>query len=335
MHSMIAAVKEASICVRKGYRIQPGDCVLVLADGNHELEAQALASAANAAGAQVALMDISPIVAQGLLMPGIPEPPKHVSEAVKNSDVIIIKTDIDYAHRFAHTVTTRQAVDNQVRIASVEEGMGGWGLTDEDIDKVEKRTDTLIDLFKGADKIHVTSKQGTDISLSIKGRPALKVTPVREKGVMMGPMPLWGEVAYAAIEDSANGQIVMDGVMNVVAPYGVKNYITVKAKNGRAYEISGGEEAQKLKSVLASADEGSNVVAEFSLGSGHLVKFGTLSEKGKLGTIHFALGDNHHAYPGGKNVSKWHLDATVRYPTVEMDGRTIIRDGNWIFEQGN
>ncbi len=333
MHSLITAVKEASICVQKGYRVLPDDDVLVLADGNHELEAAALASAANAAGANVALLDISSIVAQGLLIPGIPEPPRHVSAAVKNSDVIIIKTEIDYAHRFAHTTTVREAVDNQVRIASVEEGLGSWGLTEEDIDEVEKRTDRLIETFRGADRIHVTSKQGTDIWLSIKDRPPLKVTPIRQKGVMMGPMPLWGEVAYAAIEDSANGQIVMDGVMNVVAPYGVKNYITIKAKNGRAYEISGGEDAQKLKSILASADEGSNVVAEFSLGSGHLVKFGTLSEKGKLGTVHFALGDNHHAYPGGKNVSKWHLDSTVRYPTVEVDGQVIIRDGEWIFEK--
>ncbi|MDA4114891.1 MAG: aminopeptidase [Thaumarchaeota archaeon] len=333
MQSIITAVKEASICVRKGYRVQSGESVLVLADGGHMTEALALAAAANAAGAKVALMDISSIVAEGLLVPGIPEPPKHVSAAVKNSDVIIIKTEIDYAHRFAHTTTVREAVDNKVKIASVEEGLGSWGLTDEDIDKVEKRTDSLIKRFKGADKIHVTSNQGTDITLSIRGRPALKVTPVRIPGVMMGPMPLWGEAAYAAIEGSANGQIVMDGVMNVVAPYGMKTNITVKIKDGRAQEITGAEEAQKLREILAAADEGADMLAEFSLGSGHLVKFGTLSEKGKLGTIHFALGDNHHAYPGGKNVSKWHLDATVRYPTVEVDGKTIIKDGVWTFEK--
>jgi leucyl aminopeptidase (aminopeptidase T) len=333
MDSMVTAVKEASICIRKGYQVKPGDNVLVLADGNHKTEATALAAAANAAGAKVALMFISSIVVEGLLTPGIPEPPKHISAAVKASDVIIIKTEIDYAHRFAHTVTVREAVDNNVKIASVEEGLGSWGLTDQDIDTVEKRTDRLIEIFKGADKIHVTSKQGTDIRLSIKGRPPLKVTPVRIPGVMMGPMPLWGEVAYAAIEGSAEGQIVMDGVMNVVAPYGVKEPMTVKIKEGRAYEITGGEEAKKLRDILADADAGANMLAEFSLGSGHLVKFGTLSEKGKLGTIHFALGDNHHAYPGGKNVSKWHLDATVRYPTVEVDGRMIIQDGVWTFEK--
>ena len=59
MHSFISAEKEALICVRKGYRVQPGESVLVLADGNHELEAQALAAAANSVGADVALMDIS------------------------------------------------------------------------------------------------------------------------------------------------------------------------------------------------------------------------------------------------------------------------------------
>ena len=42
MHSFITAEKEALICVRKGYRVQPGESVLVLADGNHELEVRPL-----------------------------------------------------------------------------------------------------------------------------------------------------------------------------------------------------------------------------------------------------------------------------------------------------
>jgi leucyl aminopeptidase (aminopeptidase T) len=333
MDSPITMTKEALICVRKGFRVKPNDRVLVIADGDHKAEAEALTAAANSEGGQVVLMDVSPHVVKGLLHAEIPEPPAHISASMKNSDVIIIKTNIDYAHRFAHTNAVRESVDNQVRIASVEEGLGSWGLTAEDIDDVESRTDRLISEFKGADRIHVTTESGTDIRLSIKDRPPLKVTPVRQSGVMMGPMPLWGEVAYAAIEGSAEGKIVVDGVMNVVAPYGVKNPIRISVKSGRAYEISGGEEATKLDEILRNADEGSNMVAEFSLGTGHLEKLGTLSEKGKLGTIHIALGDNHHAYPGGKNVSKLHLDATIRNPTIEVDDRKIIEKGNWLFGQ--
>jgi|BEDMetMinimDraft_2_1075160.scaffolds.fasta_scaffold01057_1 leucyl aminopeptidase (aminopeptidase T) len=331
MNSIITALREASICVRKGFQVKPGDSVLVLTDGDHLDEAEALAAAANAEGSKIALMDISPLVVQGLLRAEIPEPPKHVASAVKASDVIIIKTNIDYAHRFAHTTAVREAVDSKARIASVEEGLGSWGLSEKDIDIVEERTDRLISAFKGADKIHVNTSAGTDLTLSIKDRPPLKVTPVRQPGVMMGPMPLWGEVAYAVVEGSANGKIVIDGVMNVVAPYGVKSPITIKVKDGRSYEITGGEEANKLKEILALGDEGATMVAEFSLGTGHLEKLGTLSEKGKLGTIHIALGDNHHAYPGGKNVSNLHLDATIRDPTIEVDGRKMIEQGKWVF----
>lgn len=331
MDSIIHMLREASIVVNNGFRVQPNDVATVLADGERMLEAQALAGSAAAAGADVILIDITQHVIKGLLSPGIPEPPRNISNAVTNSDVVIIKTNIDYAHRFAHTDTVRKAVDNMAKIASVEEGLGTWGLTAQDIETVHQRTIKLVEAFRGADKIHVTTRKGSDFTLSIKGRPPLLVTPIREKGVMMGPMPLWGEVAYAAIEDSANGTIICDGVMNFVAPFGVNTPITLKVKDGRVTEILGGEEADKLKKILERADKDANVVAEFSIGSGHLEKFGTLSEKGKYGTIHIALGDNHHAYPGGKNVSKYHIDATIRYPTVEVDGRCLIREGEWTF----
>ncbi len=327
MTSLITAVKEASICITHGYRVQPGEVVTVLMDEDHRLEAEALASAANAAGGEVILVDISAQVAKGLILPGIPELPKNLFGAVTSSDVVIIKTNIDCAHRFAHTKAVRTAVDNQAKIASVEEGLGTWGLTVDDILAVQKRTEALVKAFEGADVIKVATAKGTNLTLSIKGRPPLLVTPIREKGVMMGPMPLWGEIAFAAIEDSASGVYVADGVMNVVAPFGLKETITVSVKNGRAVEFKGGAEAEHLKRVIEGSDQNANVVAEFSIGTGHLEKPGTLSEKGMLGTIHLALGDNHSAYPGGKNVSKSHIDATIRNPTVEVDGRLVIKDG--------
>ncbi|MEM4219616.1 MAG: aminopeptidase [Candidatus Caldarchaeum sp.] len=331
MTSYISIIKEASIVINKGFRVAPGEVVTVISDGERMHEAQALAGAAAAAGGYVTLLDVTQLVLNGLLSPGIPEPPKNVRSTVANSDVIIVKTNIDYAHRFAHTEAVRQAVDNGAKIASVEEGLGTWGLTENDIELVHQRTKKLAKELEGADKIHITSRDGSDFTVSIKGRIPLLVTPIREKGIMMGPMPLWGEVAYAAVEDSANGTIVCNGVMNFVAPFGVKNPIKIKAQNGRAVEITGYEEAAMLMKILESADRDANVVAEFSLGTGHLVKFGTLSEKGKYGTIHIALGDNHRAYPGGKNVSKYHIDATIRFPTVTVDGKVLIKDGEWVF----
>jgi len=39
------------------------------------------------------------------------------------------------------------------------------------------------------------------------------VTSIKKRGQMMGPLPLWAEVAWAAVEDGTNGTVVVDGVM--------------------------------------------------------------------------------------------------------------------------
>jgi len=324
-------VKEASVLVNRAYRVEKGDSVLVLADDEHMQEAVALASAVRAADGVPAVLNISASVLDGMLAAGIPEPPKHVAAAVENADVTMISVMIDYAHRFAHTAAVKRGVEKMARIASVEEGLGSWGLTEDDIRQVHERTLKLRDALRNADKIHATTKFGTDITLSIKGRPPLIVTPIREKGVSMGPLPLWGELTYAVIEDSANGRIVVDGLMNVVAPFGFKQPIEILVKNGRAYEIKGGEEAAKLRNIIEKGDKGANVAAEFAVGTGHKEISGTLQEKGRLGTMHIALGDNSRAYPGGQNVSGSHIDSLMRGPTVEVDGKLLIRDGNWLF----
>jgi len=324
-------LKEASILVNKAYRVEKGESVLVLADDEHMQEAVALASAARAADAIPAILNISVSVLDGMLAPGIPEAPKHVAAAMENADVTMISVVIDYAHRFAHTAAVKRGVEKMARIASVEEGLGSWGLTEDDIRQVHDRTLKLRDALRNADKIHATTKFGTDITLSIKGRPPLIVTPIREKGVSMGPIPLWGELTYASIEDSANGKMVVDGLMNVVAPSGFKQPIEILLKNGRAYEIKGGDEATKLRNIIEKGDKGANVVAEFAVGTGHKEISGTLREKGRLGTMHIALGDNSRAYPGGQNVSGSHIDSLMRSPTIEVDGKLLIRDGNWIF----
>lgn len=324
-------VKEASVLVSQAYRVEKGESVLVLADDEHMQEALALASAVRAVDATPVIMNISSSVLDGMLAPGIPEPPGHVAAAVENADVTMISVVIDYAHRFAHTAAVKRGVERMARIASVEEGLGSWGLTEDDIRQVHERTLKLKDAMRSADRIHATTKSGTDISLSIKDRPPLIVTPIREKGVSMGPLPLWGELTYAVIENSANGKIIADGLMNVVAPTGIKHPIEISVKNGRAYEIKGAEEADRLREIIEKGDKGANVVAEFALGTGHKEISGTLQEKGRLGTMHIALGDNSRAYPGGQNVSGSHIDSLMRNPTVEVDGKSIVKDGTWIF----
>ena len=62
-----------------------------------------------------------------------------------------------------------------------------------------------------------------------------------------------------------------------------------------------------------------------------MAPFGTPSEKGRVGTVHFALGDNHLAYPGGQNVCRLHLDGVILEASLQIvdDGTYIVKDGEW------
>ena len=78
-------------------------------------------------------------------------------------------------------------------------------------------------------------------------------------------------------------------------------------KNGRVVEFKGRAKAETLQEVIENADANENTIAEFAIGTSHKSELGGQYEKGMMGTVDFALGDNHHCYPGGQSVSNVHL----------------------------
>jgi leucyl aminopeptidase (aminopeptidase T) len=258
-------------------------------------------------------------------------PPRNLHQAMVSSDEIIIVTNLEWANRFAHVSAVKESCAANAKIASVEEGMGAWDLTVDDIRAATQRAKDAIAALAGKRQVRVTSALGTDVTISIEGRPALEVTPIKKRGQMMGPVPLWAEVAFAAVEDATAGTIVVDGVMlGIGLPGQVNEPITWTLEGGRCVGIEGGPEAKRLKEAIAGVD-GADVVGEFAFGTSEKAPFGSPSEKGRLGTAHFALGDNHNAYPGGKNVSSLHLDGVVLNASMAIvdDGTWILRDGEW------
>ena len=120
-------------------------------------------------------------------------------------------------------------------------------------------------------------------------------------------------------------------MLGIGLPGQVENPITWTLENGRCTRIEGDSEADRLREVIAGV-EGADVIGEFAFGTSERSPFGSPSEKGRLGTVHFALGDNHNAYPGGQNVSSLHLDGVVLDASLQIvdDGTWILRDGEWV-----
>lgn len=333
MKSYTTLIKGARLVVETCFAVKAGDAVLVICDEDHRREAEAIAGVAVSLGAYPVVADISHHVSSALASMKVPmEPAKNLAAAMEASDVIIITTNLEWANRFAHVNPVAASVSKGAKIGSVEEGMADWDLTKEEIDQTVARAEKLMAALEGVEWVRVTNPAGTDVKVCIKDRPPLKVVPIKGAGEMMGPVPLWGEVAYAAVEDKTEGVIVVDGIMLGVGVFGsLQNTITWVIKNGRAVEITGGAEAERLRTVVAGSDANANVVAEFAMGTSTKSPRGSASEKGLLGTVHFALGDNSHCYPGGCSHSSLHLDGNLLNVTVETgDGRVLIKDGDLV-----
>jgi aminopeptidase len=324
--------KDAALIVDVCFAIEEGDVVTIICDSEREDEARAVADVVVERGGWPVIVNNETQVRRGRADVRFPmAPPANLHRAMVGSDEVIIIANLEWANRFAHVNAVRETCEANGKIASIEPGMGEWGLTREDLERSAQRTKDAVAALAGKTQVHVTTALGTDFYVSIEGREPLCLTPYKARGQMMSPIPLWTEVAFAAIEDFTHGTAVVDGVMLGIGLQGqVAEPIRWRLEAGRCIEIDGGAEAERLRQAIEGV-ENATVIGEFAFGTSEKAPFGTPSEKGRIGTVHLALGDNHNAYPGGQNVSALHLDGVFLNATLQIvdDGTYILKEGKW------
>jgi leucyl aminopeptidase (aminopeptidase T) len=325
-------LKDAALIVDVCMSVEEGDVVTIICDDEHTEQAAAVADVVVERGGTPVVMNNETQVRRGRADVRFPmAPPANLHRAMVGSDEVIIIANLEWANRFAHVNAVRETCEANGKIASIEPGMGEWGLTREDLELAAQRTKDAVAALAGKKQVHVTTARGTDFYVSIEGRSPLELTPYKARGQMMSPVPLWTEVAFAAIEDFTHGTAVVDGVMLGIGLEGqVKEPITWTLEGGKCVKIEGGAEAERLRRAIDGV-ENATVIGEFAFGTSEKAPFGTPSEKGRVGTVHLALGDNHNAYPGGQNVSSLHLDGVFLNATLQIvdDGTYILKDGEW------
>lgn len=324
--------KDAALIVDVCFSVEEGDVVTIICDNEREDEARAVADVVVERGGWPVIVNNETQVRRGRADVRFPmAPPANLHRAMVGSDEVIIIANLEWANRFAHVNAVRETCEANGKIASIEPGMGEWGLTREDLERSAQRTKDAVAALAGKTQVHVTTALGTDFNVSIEGREPLCLTPYKARGQMMSPIPLWTEVAFAAIEDFTHGAAVVDGVMLGIGLQGqVEEPIRWTLEAGRCIAIEGGAEADRLRNAIEGV-ENATVIGEFAFGTSEKAPFGTPSEKGRIGTVHLALGDNHNAYPGGQNVSALHLDGVFLNATLQIvdDGTYILKDGEW------
>jgi leucyl aminopeptidase (aminopeptidase T) len=176
--------------------------------------------------------------------------------------------------------------------------------------------------FQQGERVRVTSAAGTDLTASLSGQPSHRSDFAHRPG-RMSPCN-WGEVYQGPVVGTANGRFVCDGpILGFPWP---KRPVVVEIENGLAVSVTGDPEvAPKLWHLIESHENGANI-AEIALGINAKANDRSCNTYKKgLGRLHIAVG-NGLVYDQDVN-SDIHIDLIMHAPTVEIDGRVIVREG--------
>lgn len=304
------------IALRECMGVKRGETVLIVADEPERNIGVHLWAKAKELGAEAIYMEIIPREAHGQ------EPPKPVAEAMKSADVVLAPT----SKSITHTLAKKRSCEKGVRVATLP------GITEEifirtmntNYDEISQLTNKIAGILDNGEEVYITTKLGTDLTFSIKGRKAIRSTGIYREPGQCGNLP--GAEAYIApVEGTANGVVVIDGSMANIGILSSPIHLTIK--DGFVKKIKGGDEAKRLEKILSKYGKEAKNIAEFGIGTNPKARIsGNILEDEKVfGTVHIALGSNYDF--GGLTKAPVHLDGIIIEPTVLIDEEYLFRNG--------
>ena len=191
-----------------------------------------------------------------------------------------------------------------------------------DYSKMSRAMEPLVELMNKTDRVRIVG-EGTDLTFSIKGLPAIKCDGERN-------IPD-GEVYTAPVRDSVNGMITYNTSTN----YQGFTYsgICLEFKNGKIVKAIAND-TERINQVF-DTDDGARYIGEFALGvNPYITKpmLDTLFDEKISGSIHFTPGSSYdHCFNGNKSAIHWDL---VCIQTTEYGGGEIYFDDVLVRKDG-
>lgn len=314
---MTDLLKGAKIAVENCLQVKPGEKVLVITDEPCRNIGRALWEAAKQAQAEAMIVEILPRSNNG------EEPPTAIAEMMKNVDVFFAPT----SKSLSHTDARRNACKAGARGATlpgIREDSFARTLS-ADYHQIAERSQKLSDILNTGKVARVTTPLGTDITMNIEGR---KSHP--DHGLVFNPgefsnLPA-GEAYLAPVEGTANGVFYVDGSIGDTGI--LTEPIKIVVKDGYAIDITGGgDQLDVLMNAINPHGKDAFNIAELGIGTNDKAEIcgSVLEDEKVLGTIHIALGDNQSM--GGVVAVPSHQDGIVTKPTVYVDDKVILKDG--------
>lgn len=201
-----------------------------------------------------------------------------------------------------------------------------------DYDEVFSLTNQVYDLVRNAQTIHVTSSKGSDVTATF--HKDWKWIPCHGRYHEQGK---WGNLPEGEVftaPTTVDGRLVCDVLGDYFSEkYGVLEHpVILTIKEGYITDVTGENVAlaQELRDYLFSTPNG-NRAGEFAIGTLTSLKklVGNLLQDEKMPGLHVAFGNPYPQFTGADWDAKIHVDVIPSCCTIEVDGRIVMRDGEF------
>lgn len=319
---MISIDKGVSIILHDWLNVKKDELIHFITDETHLKEAEAISRWAYGADAILKTTILpSHLVQDGDVI-------ENMVEILSNENVIIGATD----YSFITTNAVKTAVNNGARFLSIPLSCtDGTSLLENDFvqmnpHEAKRNARKLLKYMRGAHKIRVTTKKGTDLTLSMEGR-----VPGAFYGLATKPKEVASasfEVYVAPVEDSMNGVLYLDGSYGYIGK--VTDPVKIIFKDGVLVSAESEKDGAKilLDYIETFGDKTMYKPGEFGIGLNKLSDTRGvcyIEDESMYSTFHIGMGRN--IALGGVQHAAGHFDIVTHKPNIYVDDMLIMKQG--------
>ena len=201
-----------------------------------------------------------------------------------------------------------------------------------DLKNIAKKGREVAAMLGKARKIHLTAANGTDLAFELNKRPVHLDDGIIDKedlakNSLDAQLPA-GAVLTTIVEDSGNGKINFDRPLQSM---GLNiTGIEWKFKDGKLVTMKAKENLEAISKQFEKASGDKDRISFLQIGLNPKAEYGYLMDHVVEGAVQIGIGDSE--YIGGKNNSSFGTVATMSKATLDIDGKTIIRNGRLSLE---
>jgi len=307
--------------VRTLARVKAGEKVLIVADTDTMAVSAALATAALEITPEVVTTVMNPVAVDG------DEPPAIVGAAMLAADVALLPV----SYSISHSTATRNALKHGTRVLSLPATTPDQlvrGGAEADFEAASPTVRKMGELLGAAASAQLTSPAGTNCSFDLRGRSGNAHDCILDRPGKFSAFPNI-EANISPVDGTAEGTIVFDGSIPNLRIGPLRAPVKCTVQKGNIVKVEGGPEADMIRKVWAQLGDASvYTIAQLAIGLNPAIYMLTgvwAQDHGAFGTVHIGIGTS--ANIGGTTKAACHFDGMMYRPTLKLDGRVVLENG--------